>query len=56
MTGLLRSDHMITFARRHGTLRLLALSLLAYAEAEDQRGLYLVEEPENGVGPPVCRK
>lgn len=34
-----------------GTLRLLGLSLLAYAEAEDQRGIYLVEEPENGLHP-----
>ena len=34
-----------------GTLRLLALSLLAYAEGEDQQGLYLVEEPENGLHP-----
>ena len=34
-----------------GTLRLLALSLLAYAEGEDQQALYLVEEPENGLHP-----
>jgi predicted ATPase len=34
-----------------GTLRLLALSLLAFAEAAGQRGLYLVEEPENGLHP-----
>jgi len=32
-----------------GTLRLLALTLLAYAP--DLRGVYLVEEPENGVHP-----
>jgi predicted ATPase len=34
-----------------GTLRLLALALLAYAETEDQLGVYLVEEPENGLHP-----
>lgn len=34
-----------------GTLRLLALALLAYAETESQRGVYLVEEPENGLHP-----
>ena len=34
-----------------GTLRLLALSLLAFAEEEGQQGLYLVEEPENGLHP-----
>ena len=32
-----------------GTLRLLALTLLAYAP--DFRGVYLIEEPENGVHP-----
>lgn len=34
-----------------GTLRLLALALLAFAETERQRGVYLVEEPENGLHP-----
>lgn len=32
-----------------GTLRLLALSLLAYLP--DLRGMYLIEEPENGIHP-----
>jgi predicted ATPase len=32
-----------------GTLRLLALTLPAYLE--DVRGIYLIEEPENGVHP-----
>jgi len=32
-----------------GTLRLLALTLLAYLP--DPRGLYLIEEPENGIHP-----
>ncbi|MBL8878928.1 MAG: AAA family ATPase [Phycisphaerales bacterium] len=32
-----------------GTLRLLALSLLAYVENVD--GIYLIEEPENGIHP-----
>jgi predicted ATPase len=34
-----------------GTLRLMALSLLSYAEPEEQRGIVLVEEPENGLHP-----
>ena len=34
-----------------GTLRLLALSLLAYAEKPDDAGIVLVEEPENGLHP-----
>jgi predicted ATPase len=34
-----------------GTLRLLALALLAFAETERQRGVYLVDEPENGLHP-----
>ncbi len=34
-----------------GTLRLMALCLLAYAEREGQSGLYLIEEPENGLHP-----
>ena len=32
-----------------GTLRLMALTLLAYAA--DPRGVYLIEEPENGIHP-----
>jgi len=32
-----------------GTLRLLALTLLAYAP--DVHGIYLIEEPENGIHP-----
>ena len=32
-----------------GTLRLLALTLPAYLE--DFRGIYLIEEPENGIHP-----
>lgn len=32
-----------------GTLRLLALTLLAYVP--DQRGIFLIEEPENGIHP-----
>jgi len=34
-----------------GTLRLMALSLLAYSEREDRAGVYLIEEPENGLHP-----
>lgn len=34
-----------------GTLRLMALSLLAYSEREDRGGVYLIEEPENGLHP-----
>jgi predicted ATPase len=34
-----------------GTLRLMALSLLSYAELEEEDGVYLVEEPENGLHP-----
>lgn len=34
-----------------GTLRLMALCLLAYAEREAESGLYLIEEPENGLHP-----
>jgi predicted ATPase len=34
-----------------GTLRLLALTLLAYAEDESEGGLVLIEEPENGLHP-----
>lgn len=34
-----------------GTLRLLALSLFAFAETEERQGIYLVEEPENGLHP-----
>lgn len=34
-----------------GTLRLMALSLLAYAEPDGARGIVLVEEPENGLHP-----
>ena len=32
-----------------GTLRLMALTLLAYAA--DPKGVYLIEEPENGIHP-----
>lgn len=35
----------------NGTLRLLALSLLSFAESEERHGIYLVEEPENGLHP-----
>lgn len=34
-----------------GTLRLLALTLLAFAEVPGHAGVYLVEEPENGLHP-----
>ena len=34
-----------------GTLRLMALSLLADSEREDRSGVYLIEEPENGLHP-----
>lgn len=34
-----------------GTLRLMALSLLAFAEEPEVPGLYLIEEPENGLHP-----
>jgi predicted ATPase len=34
-----------------GTLRLMALSLLSYAEIDGEQGVYLVEEPENGLHP-----
>lgn len=34
-----------------GTLRLMALSLLCFAEEPDVPGLYLIEEPENGLHP-----
>ncbi len=34
-----------------GTLRLMALSLLAYAEEPNKGGLLLIEEPENGLHP-----
>ncbi len=38
-----------SWAVSDGTLRLLALTLLAYLEAEDR--IYLIEEPENGIHP-----
>jgi hypothetical protein len=34
-----------------GTLRMLALTLLAYLPPDDLRPVYLVEEPENGIHP-----
>jgi|GEM_PF-2381105 len=34
-----------------GTLRLMALSLLSFSEREDGAGVYLIEEPENGLHP-----
>jgi predicted ATPase len=34
-----------------GTLRLMALSFLSFSEREDQAGIYLIEEPENGLHP-----
>lgn len=36
-----------------GTLRVLALTLLAYCPLEDSDGIYLLEEPENGVHPKI---
>lgn len=36
-----------------GTLRMLALTLLPYCLPEDSFGVYLLEEPENGVHPKV---
>ena len=36
-----------------GTLRLLALTLLAYGE--DRSGSYLIEEPENGIHPKLLK-
>lgn len=38
-----------SWAVSDGTLRLLALTLIAYLDAEDQ--IYLIEEPENGIHP-----
>lgn len=34
-----------------GTLRLIALTLLSYAATENDRNVYLLEEPENGLHP-----
>ncbi len=34
-----------------GTLRLIALTLLGYAESPDDLSFYLIEEPENGLHP-----
>lgn len=34
-----------------GTLRLMALTLLSYAAAEEDSDIYLIEEPENGLHP-----
>lgn len=54
LRGRFRGEHIEpvpSWLLSDGTLRLLALSLLAYAETEEQRGLYLVEEPENGLHP-----
>ncbi len=45
------ADPVPSWLLSDGTLRLLALSLLAFAETAGQRGLYLVEEPENGLHP-----
>ena len=56
------ADHLIITPGEHaeavpswllsdGTLRLMALSLLAYSEREDRSGVYLIEEPENGLHP-----
>ncbi|MCL2723314.1 MAG: AAA family ATPase [Polyangiaceae bacterium] len=45
------TDPVPSWLLSDGTLRLLALSLLAFAETEDQPGLCLVEEPENGLHP-----
>ena len=45
------TDPVPSWLLSDGTLRLLALSLLAFAESEDQPGLCLVEEPENGLHP-----
>ncbi|MBK6514398.1 MAG: ATP-binding protein [Polyangiaceae bacterium] len=45
------SDPVPSWLLSDGTLRLMALSLLAYAEPEGARGIVLVEEPENGLHP-----
>ena len=34
-----------------GTLRMMALSLLSYAAEPDASGVFLIEEPENGLHP-----
>jgi len=34
-----------------GTLRLMALSFLSFSDREEQAGVYLIEEPENGLHP-----
>ncbi len=46
-----RADWVPSNFLSDGTLRLLALSLLAYAEKPDDAGIVLVEEPENGLHP-----
>lgn len=54
LRGRFRGEHtepVPSWLLSDGTLRLLALSLLAYAETQDQRALYLIEEPENGLHP-----
>ncbi len=38
-----------------GTLRLMALTALSYAGRPDQHGVYLIEEPENGLHPQVVQ-
>jgi predicted ATPase len=44
-------NHIPSWHLSDGTLRLLALTLLSYSATEQSRGLYLIEEPENGLHP-----
>lgn len=45
------ADPVPSWLLSDGTLRMMALSLLSYAAVPDATGVYLIEEPENGLHP-----